>query len=133
MFLGFLSVSLPLPVLALYVHETLGFPTAIAGFVVGLQSLATILTRAPSGRMVDRLGPKTALGRGLLVAAVSGFGTLASAALAATPLMALAVLLVARLALGIGESLLITGVLSWALVRAGPGRSGRAMGWNGIA
>ena len=131
MFLGFLTVSVPLPVLPLHVHGTLGFGTAMAGLVVGIQSLATVLTRAYAGRMVDRGGAKAALARGLLVCAGAGLAYLASVPLA--PAASLPVLLAGRLVLGVGESLLITGVLSWAVLRAGAGRSGLAMSWNGVA
>ncbi len=131
MFLGFLTVSVPLPVLPLHVHGTLGFGTAVAGLAVGIQSFATLLTRAYAGRMVDRGGAKATLARGLLVCAGAGLASLASVPLA--PAASLAVLLAGRLVLGVGESLLITGVLSWAILRAGAGRSGLAMSWNGMA
>ena len=131
MFLGFLTVSVTLPVLPLHVHGTLGFGTAMAGLAVGVQSFATVLTRAYAGRMVDRGGAKATLARGLLVCAVAGLASLASVPLA--PAASLPVLLIGRLLLGVGESLLITGVLSWAILRAGPGRSGLAMSWNGMA
>jgi MFS family permease len=49
------------------------------------------------------------------------------------PVPSLLVLLAGRLVLGAGESLLITGVLSWAIMRAGASRAGRAMAWNGMA
>ena len=132
MFLGFLTVSLPLPALPLYVTGTLGFGTAGAGLTVGVQSLATLLTRAHAGRSVDADGPKATLVRGLLVC--SGAGWLYLLSLAATsPAASLAVLLAGRATLGVGESLLITGVVSWGMSRAGPGRAGAAMSWNGMA
>ena len=131
MFFGFLTVGLPLPALPLHVSRTLGYGTAVAGLAVGIQSLATVLTRAYAGRMVDGRGPKLTLLRGLAVASGAGWVYLLSTAL--TPGASLAVLLGGRLILGVGESLLITGVLSWALVRSGPGRAGRAMSWNGMA
>ncbi len=132
MFLGFLTVSLPLPALPLYVTGTLGFGTAVAGLTVGVQSLATLLTRAHAGRSVDADGPKATLVRGLLVC--SGAGWLYLLSLAATsPAASLAVLLAGRVTLGVGESLLITGVVSWGMSRAGPGRDGAAMSWNGMA
>lgn len=133
MFLGFLTVSVPLPVLPLHVHGTLGFGTAMAGLAVGIQSLATVLARAYAGRMVDRGGAKATLARGLLVCAGAGLASLASVPLAPVPAASLLALLAGRLVLGAGESLLITGVLSWAILRAGTGRSGLAMSWNGMA
>ena len=133
MALGFLTVSLPLPALPLHVHDTLGFNAAVAGLVVGIQSLATVLTRIPAGRLVDRRGPKAAVISGLLTCSAAGWLYLVSSFAAFDPFPSLIVLIVGRLALGIGESLMITGVLSWALVRAGPGRAGAAMSWNGMA
>ena len=90
---------------------------------VGVQSFATILTRAYAGRMVDRAGAKATLVRGLLVSAGAGLVYLASVPFA--PTASLAVLLAGRLVLGAGESLLITGVLSWAVIRAGATRAAR--------
>ena len=133
MFLGFLTVSVPLPILPLHVHGTLGFGTAAAGLSVGLQSFATILTRPYAGRMVDRRGAKATLVRGLALSAGAGLIYLASVSFALIPVASLLALLLGRLVLGAGESLLITGVLSWAIIRAGAGRSGRAMSWNGMA
>ncbi len=131
MALGFLTVSMPLPALPLHV-SSMGFGTAVAGLAVGLQSFATILTRPSAGRMVDARGPKTTLLRGLVTSSGAGWLYLASLAIQ-QPVPSLLVLLAGRLVLGAGESLLITGVLSWAIVRAGPNRAGRAMAWNGMA
>ncbi len=61
MFCGFLTIGVPLPVLPLHVHGTLGFGTAMAGLAIGIQSFATILTRPVAGRMVDRDGAKATL------------------------------------------------------------------------
>ena len=132
MFLGFLTVSLPLPALPLHVAGDLGFGTAVAGIAVGLQSLATLLTRPWSGRMVDAKGARATLLRGLILCSAAGVVYLASTVVA-QPAASLAVLFVGRLTLGVGESLLITGVVSWAILRAGPGRAGTAMSWNGMA
>ncbi len=133
MALGFLAVSLPLPALPLHVRDGLGFNAAVAGLVVGVQSLATVLTRIPAGRLVDGRGPKASVVAGLLASSAAGWGCLASCLPLLGPGPSLAVLVAGRLLLGAGESLLITGVLSWAIVRAGPGRAGAAMSWNGIA
>ena len=132
MFLGFLTVSLPLAALPLHVTGTLGFGTTVAGLTVGIQSLATLLSRATAGRMVDAAGAKATLLRGLLVCSGAGWIYLSSVA-GASPGLSLAVLLAGRVVLGVGESLLITGVVSWGMSRAGPGRVGAAMSWNGMA
>ena len=130
MAIGFLTVSMPLPALPLHVSG-MGFGTAVAGLAVGIQSLATA-TRPGSGRMVDTRGAKTALLCGLVTC--SGAGWLYVASLAVPQASAsLLVLVAGRLVLGVGESLLITGVLGWSLARAGPKRAGRAMTWNGMA
>jgi hypothetical protein len=47
--LGFLSVGIPLPVLSLFVHDSLGFNTLIVGFVIGAQSFATLVSRRYAG------------------------------------------------------------------------------------
>lgn len=133
MFCGFLTITVPLPVLPLHVVRTLGFGTAMAGLAIGIQSFATIVTRAYAGRMVDSAGAKTTLVRGLIVSSGAGLAYLVSISVGLAPVPSLLVLLAGRLVLGVGESLLITGVLNWAVIRAGPGRSGRAMSWNGMA
>ncbi len=133
MFFGFLTVSLPLPVLPLHVSVSLGFGNVVAGLAVGIQSFATILTRPYSGRMVDGRGVKTTLVSGLAISSLAGWLYLASTFFAHEPPVSLGILLLGRLTLGVGESMLITGVLSWAIMRAGTGRSGKAMSLNGMA
>lgn len=133
MFLGFLAVSLPLPAVPLQVAGRLGFGTIAAGTAVGAQSFATLLTRAYGGRLVDERGAKHTLVRGLTVAAVAELLLLASAGCTQLAFASFAILLAGRVVLGAGESLLITGILSWAIVRAGSGQAGRAMSWNGMA
>ena len=133
MFCGFLVITVPLPVLPLHVHQTLAFSTAIAGLTIGIQSFATIVTRPYAGRMVDSAGAKATLIRGLAVSSGAGLAYLLSVSSGLPPLPALLILLAGRLVLGVGESMLITGVLNWAIIRAGPGRSGQAMSWNGMA
>ena len=131
-FTGFLAIGLPLPVISLQVHNVLGFGTVAAGWVVGLQSLATVLTRQPAGTVTDASGPKRAVLLGLPLAALAGVAYAVSAMLADAS-AAVAVLIAGRLILGLAESLFLTGTMAWGIARVGPGRTGRVMAWQGIA
>lgn len=132
-FLGFLVIGIPLPVLSGQVHDVLGFGATIVGWVIGIQSLATVLTRHYAGTMVDTRGAKRALVAGLAICCLAGGFYWLSASLPLAPGGALALLLGGRVVLGLGESLMLTGGLSWAMNRVGPRHAGKAMAWNGIA
>jgi MFS family permease len=132
-FLGFLAIGIPLPVLSLYVQNTLGFSPFAVGCIIGLQSLATLLTRQFAGRLCDSGGPKKTTMFGFTCASVAGVFYLVSNACSNHALAALMVLACGRLVLGLGESLFITALASWSIVRVGPQHAGRAMAWSGIA
>jgi MFS family permease len=132
-FLGFLSVGAPLSALSLYIHDELGFSAVTVGLLIGIQSLATVLTRHRAGVISDQYGPKRAVLLGLPLAALSGILYVGSALLPATPAVSVAILLVGRLVLGFGESLFITGALSWGIGRLGMINTGKVMSWQGIA
>lgn len=131
-FLGFLAIGLPLPVLPLLVHDGFGFGTVTVGFVIGAQSMATLLTRQYAGRLCDRRGTKPTTLLGFCAAALAGVFYLAST-LGFAPGVALAVLVAGRLVLGFGESLFITAIAAWSVARVGPAHAGRALAWQGIA
>ncbi|MFG1423825.1 MFS transporter [Roseixanthobacter liquoris] len=131
-FFSALAIAVPLPVLALHVHETLGFSIATAGLAVGVQSIATLLTRQYAGSAVDRYGAKMTVVVGLPLAVVAGLLYLASLATAA-PLFSLGVLTAGRLCLGLAESLFLTGTMAWGIGRVGLANTGRVMAWQGIA
>lgn len=132
-FFGFLTVGAPLPVLSLYIHDHLGFSGFTVGWVIGIQSLVTILSRHRAGTLSDQRGPKFAVLLGLPLAAASGLLYLCADFLAGRPIPALAVLVFGRLLLGAAESLFVTGAMSWGIGRIGAARTGRVMSWQGIA
>lgn len=131
-FLEFLAMGLPLAVLPGHVHQALGFGSFVVGLAIGVQSWATLLTRHSAGAQSDRRGPRSATRLGLLLSALAGATYAASGALT-TPQLGLAVLLLGRMLLGVGESLVITGALSWGVALAGRERSGLVMSWVGVA
>ncbi|MBB3117515.1 arabinose transporter [Pseudoduganella violacea] len=132
-FVGFLTIGLPLPVLPLHLQNTLGMNTLVVGLTVGSQFAFALLSRAWAGGLADTRGARRAVLTGLLVAAASGIAYLCSLAFTGQPSTALAVLLLGRLLLGCGESLVVTGALSWGVGLVGPQNAGKVMAWVGIA
>jgi len=132
-FVGFLTIGMQLPVLPLHLHDALGMGTLVVGLVIGSQFAAALLSRSWAGNFADLRGPKRAVGLGLLVAAGSGAVYLASLAFVGTPVASVWVLLLGRVLLALGESLIATGALGWAIGLVGPGNAGKVMVWIGIA
>jgi MFS family permease len=132
-FVGFLTIGLPLPVLPLHLHDTLGMGTLLVGVVIGAQFAAALLSRAWAGAMADTQGPRRAVSTGFLIAASSGLAYLASLAFVTTPAASVGLLLLGRVLLGCAESLVVTGALSWGLALVGPQNAGKVMAWIGVA
>ena len=131
-FLEFLAMGLPLAVLPVHVQSTLGFGSFIVGIAIGAQSWATLLTRHAAGKRSDQRGPRAATLLGLLLSMFAG-GIYAVSHAIAGPSVSLIVLMLGRALLGAGESLVITGALSWGVALAGRERSGIVMAWVGVA
>jgi MFS family permease len=133
LFCGYLCVGLPLPVLPLFVHDKLGFSSLIVGLVIGIQFLATVLTRGYAGRVTDQQGGKRAAIQGAVVCACAGLLYFVSALPGLSPATSLAIVVVGRLTAGFGESQFVTGCVSWSIASVGPQRAGMSMSWTGIA
>jgi MFS family permease len=133
LFCGYLCVGLPLPVIPLFVHERLGFSNLIVGLVVGIQFLATVLTRGYAGRLTDQSGGKRSALQGASVCALGGLLYMVAAAPGLSPAISLAIIVVGRLTAGFGESQFVTGFVSWSIAAVGPQRAGVSMSWSGIA
>ena len=131
-FIAYFDIGLPLAVLPPYVHDRLGFGAVMAGFAVSAAYISTLLSRALAGRMADLIGPKRAVLIGLLADAASGL-LLAAAPLVPGAWSGIAVILLSRLCLGIGESWVSTSSIAWAIRQVGPRNTARVISWNGIA
>src|ERR1700691_1408016 len=133
LFCGYLAVGLPLPVIPLFVHDKLGFSNLVVGLAVGIQFLATVLTRGYAGRLTDHFGGKRSALQGAVVCALGGLLYLVSAMPGLSPAAPLAVIVGRRRAAGFGESQFRTGCVSWSIASVGPQRAGMSMSWTGIA
>lgn len=132
-FIAFLCIGLPIAVLPSYVHDQLGFSAVVAGLTIGLQYLATLLSRPFAGRVADGLGGKRAIRYGLYGIAGCGGLTLLSAWTVALPWLSLLLLLAGRLCLGIAQGLIGVATLSWGIGQVGSEHTARVISWNGIA
>jgi MFS family permease len=133
LFCGYLCVGLPLPVIPLFVHNQLGFSNLIVGLVIGIQFLATVLTRGYAGRLTDQNGGTRSTLRGAAVCALGGLLYLVAAMPGLSPAISLSVIVVGRLTAGFGESQFVTGCVPWSIASVGPPRAGMSMCWSGIA
>lgn len=107
--------------------------TVVIGLVVGSQFIAALLSRAWAGNFADVRGAKRAVLLGLLFAAASGLAYLASLLFLSSAQASVWLLLLGRILLALGESLIVTGALGWAVGRVGPQNAGKVMVWVGIA
>lgn len=131
-FSSFLAIGIPLPAIPLHVHDGLGLSAVTVGWIIGIQSFATILTRKFAGSYCDRRGSKQAMLLGLPLASLAGVLYLASTMISDLGL-SLAVLIAGRLLMGPAESLFLTGAMTWGIGRVGAPRTGKVMAWQGIA
>jgi predicted MFS family arabinose efflux permease len=133
LFCGYLAVGLPLPVIPLFVHDKLGFGNPIVGLVIGIQFLATVLTRGYAGRLTDHHGGRRSALQGAAVCVLGGLLYFVAAMPGLSPAISLATIFIGRLGAGFGESQFVTGCVSWSIASVGPQRAGMSMSWTGIA
>ncbi|PAA21459.1 MFS transporter [Pseudomonas fragi] len=132
-FIGYLNIGIPLAVLPGYVHNHLGYGTVIAGLVISVQYLATLLSRPYASRYIDTRGSKRAVMVGLAGCGLSGVFMLVSSWLTSMPAWSLSSLLIGRLVLGSAESLVGSGSIGWGIGRVGAQNTAKVISWNGIA
>ena len=132
-FLVYLTIGAPLPVIPMFVHWQLGFDPFLVGIVIGAQAAATLLARPLAGGIVDRRGTRVAVLAGSLICALAGLLYYAADLAALSPAMSLVVVIVGRLVLGLGDSLFLTGAMAWGVQLGGEKNAGKGLMSVGIA
>jgi MFS family permease len=129
----YLTIGMTLGILPNYIRYNLKGSTLMVGVIVGLQSLATLLTRAYAGKITDTKGAKHSNHTGALLIILAAISYLIYTLLNEHLEFALCLIILARIIHGASESLAITGALTWGIGLVGPEKSGKVMTWNGIA
>lgn len=132
LFLSYLTVAMSLPAVPVHVVQGLGLDNAYGGLAVGIAFLSTILTRGRAGAWADRIGGKLCMQRGLLIYAMAALVCLLASWRELPSVSSFEVLIFGRLLLGLGESVAMVGMISWAIGLTGQARSGRVMSLVGI-
>ena len=132
-FVVYLAIGLPLAILPPHVHLRMGFSATLAGLVIGIQYIATFISRPWAGHISDRAGAKVAVLWGMGMCAASGALLLGADLLRGSPWASMTALVASRLALGVGESLGSTGSTLWGISAMGQEQTARVIGFNGIS
>jgi MFS family permease len=131
-FTCYLAIGVQLAILPSFVHLNLGYNTVLAGLIISMEYVATVLSRPQAGRMVDHLGAKRTVGYGLVIGGVSGVFTLVAAFCLHIPWLGLSLLVIGRLLLGVSESMTSTGATMWGILKVGSEHTAIVISWNGI-
>ena len=130
---AYLVTGIAMPVLPIHVHDGLGLGTFVVGLVAGTQFAATLVSRLWAGHYADTKGSKPAVLIGLCYGVAAGAAYLISARFSSSAATSVMILIVGRALLGVMESFVITGALSWGVGLAGRQNAGKVMVWIGLA
>lgn len=134
LFLAIISLGISLAVIPLYINKILQFSPTVVGVAVAVESISTLLSRAYAGKYSDIKGPKAAMLNGQKLVFIAGvlfcFVYLVNSS---NQYISLSIVLVSRVIMGIGESLIFTSSGTWTIGLVGREHAGKIMSWVGIA
>lgn len=131
-FFTYISIGLPLAVIPQFVSHQLSYSSFVAGAIISLQYLATLITRPRAGQLADKLGARKVVLIGLSCCAASGILSACAIFLVAYPALSLTLLALGRLCLGAGESFGSTGSTLWGMNLVDRTEISRVISWNGV-
>lgn len=131
LFLAVVSLGISLAIIPLYVNNN--FTSFLVGFLVAIQSVSTLLTRAIAGNYSDSHGPRKGMFLGLILAFISGFMCVFIFYFPAEEYFTFTSLLLSRIIMGVGESFIFTCSGTWSIGLIGRHHAGKIMSWVGMA
>lgn len=133
LFVAIICLGLSLAILPLFVNKILHLSPLFVGGVISVESISTLLSRASSGRYSDKKGPKKGMIAGLTLIVLSGVLVCISFVLKENVIASYIVLIISRIIMGVGESLVFTCSGTWPIGLVGREHAGKIMSWVGIA
>lgn len=133
LFLAIVSLGISLAITPLYVNKTLQFSPLFVGIAVAIESISTLCSRAFAGRFSDLHGPKSAMLNGQIKILLAGLIFVIIAIIDINRYLSLLLLLISRIIMGIGASLIFTSSGTWPIGLVGREHAGKIMSWVGIA
>jgi MFS family permease len=132
-FICYMSIGLPLAVLPPFVHLKMGYSAMLAGLAISIQYVATLASRPWAGRISDSMGAKVSVLWGMAGCTASGVLLVVASLFGHIHWISFTILILSRLALGVGESLGSTGSTLWGITATGNENMARVIGYNGIS
>ena len=120
----FVVLGVLTPVLPQYVRGHLHGGSVAVGLVMGGFAATALVCRPVAGSLADRFGPGSTAGAGGLLAGVSALAFFVPGYAGVVP---------ARLLLGIGEALMTSAAMAWAVSLAPAHRRGQMIGYFGLS
>lgn len=133
LFLAIISLGLSLAILPLYINKIAGYSAFYVGLVIAAESVATLFSRAFAGRYSDNHGPRKGMILGLSLTVSAGLICWLTFIFLPPSHTAYSVILLSRVLMGVGESLIFTCSGTWPIGLVGKAHAGKIMSWVGIA
>jgi len=111
-FILFVVVGISLGILPPFIHQALGLSYGWEALVIGIYYVASLCTRQYAQEAVSQKGLMV-LFNGVLLALFYGILLIFAANVTSLTFVSLGVIIVARILLGISESLIVAGVFAW--------------------
>lgn len=123
--LGGITNSASTPIIPVYVEDTLGGDSSLAGAIVALAALASVIAMPIAGAVADRRGYR------LITVVGGGIAVVGMLLLAALPTLAGAG--VSRVLFGLGNAAAMTVIMAWLIALTPANQRGRALSYFGLS